>query len=477
MHNWNLPFLLSIAVLTACGHGEYSPSDYDSTTLPSDPLTEETEEEDWEICDRAIDEERTVYMSADDSNSQAQPALVRESLQNEISIWGSPRYYEFLNYYIFDFEPASAGTVRVVPQLRLVEGTEDTYTLLVGVVSETLNAEDRRPANLVFSVDTSGSMSGVPIERAQAVLHALSSQLHAGDTISMISWSDTQDVFLRSHVVDGPDDRDLKRAINRLDSGGSTDLAAGLALAYELAGEGSTAETLSRVVLISDGGANTGITEEEIIGNGAADETAEGIYLTAVGTADPGAYSGAFMDHISDLGKGAHIYVDSDAEAQAMFGTDRFLSNLEIAIRDVRLGITLPSGFVIEEFHGEEMSLDPEEVKPQHLAPNDAMLYHQQIIGCLDGEEDPLFTFEVTFQDPNTREDQVVTVHATLSEMLGAEANELAKADALVAFAKAIYGDGSVAEASDAIAAAQVQNAGDSDLAEVQSLLGEVSSR
>jgi len=178
-----------------------------------------------------------------------------------------------------------------VPQLRPVAGQEGQYDLLVGVVSEPLVGAARRPANLVFSVDTSGSMGGEPLERAQDVLTALNSNLRDGDIISLVTWESTPKVLLDGREVSGPNDWRLDFANWRLRSGGSTNLAAGLSKAYELAEKHASADTLSRVVLISDGGANTGVTEEEIIGGGAADQSEEGIYLTAVGVANPGGYS------------------------------------------------------------------------------------------------------------------------------------------------------------------------------------------
>ena len=79
--------------------------------------------------------------------------------------------------------------------------------------------------------------------------------------------------------------------------------------------------------------------------------------------------------------------------------------NLHSAARAVRVQLTLPTGWFIAEFHGEELSENPSEVDPQHLAPNDAMIFHQIVSTCdqaATGDEQ----LEVTahYQDPVTRQ-------------------------------------------------------------------------
>jgi Ca-activated chloride channel family protein len=93
----------------------------------------------------------------------------------------------------------------------------------------------------------------------------------------------------------------------------------------------------------------------------------------------------------------------------------------------------------VEEFTGEEMGSTPSEVEPQHLAPDDSMLYDLDLRDCSAdaGSLDLEFEFTVAWQDPLTGQAQVDSVSRTVAELLAAPHRELVKASALVTFAQA----------------------------------------
>lgn len=386
-------------------------------------------------CDDAVDADLTLYLSADDSNSQAAPVLARAKLEDGGAPSGRQRLWEYLNYYSFDYAPAEEGSLRVVAQAR--PGPEaDTYDLLVAVVAPAADPAERRPLNLTFSVDTSGSMSGHPLEMAQETMYAVAASLQEGDVVSIVDWSSSPDVILRGEVVDGADDPDLMAAIAGLRTGGSTNLAAGLQTAYDVAADYWSADRTNRVILVSDGGANTGPTDEDLIGSWAADSEGEGIYLIGVGASDPSAYDDALMDTVTDLGRGAYLFVDSPSEAVRQFSGDRFLANLEVAAKDVQLAMTLPPGWVVDRFDGEEIGTDPDEVREQHLAPNDAMLYHMTLRDCGADPTEPL-SFAASWREPRAAVDHVDAATFDMATMLDADSTQIDKAGAILAYARA----------------------------------------
>lgn len=380
----------------------------------------------------------TLHLSNDDSNSMASPAYARAILRaGGIVPRSTVRVHEFLNYYDLDYDTPGDGPVTVGIQMRRVTPESTDFALLLGAQSKPLAPEDRKPMNVVFSIDTSGSMSGHPIEMARATLLSASKGLVAGDVVSVVTWSDSQSVLLDGHVVEGPGDPMLQQIAAGLEAGGSTDLHAGLVTAYELAEQYDAADRLSRVVLISDGGANTGVTDIQLIAEAADDADGSGIYLVGVGVADPGGYDDTLMDEVTDAGKGAHLFVDSEEEAERWFN-DRFAQVMDIAARDVRMELTMPWYFGIREFHGEEYSADPKEVEPQHLSYGDSMNFHQ-IVGACDAKEilgNDEVRATVRYLDPYTLEEHEVSTAATLEELTkGSSAELLYEADAIVAFA------------------------------------------
>jgi len=404
---------------------------------------DDTPTEDWDdelLCDDAPADPTTLYLSADDSNSMAAPALARQLIEQGVAIHGGMRPYEFLNYYDFYYPPAPAGHLRIDPQVS--DNGDGTYTMLIGVAAPSASDVQRRPRSLTFSVDSSGSMSGHPLDTTQAVLVQIAHNLQPGDVVSLLSWDTAVTVLLEQEVVDGPDDPDLLAAIQHLGTGGSTNLHGGLVRAYQLAEATYQPDRLNRVILISDGGANVGVVDEDLIASHADDADAEGIYMVGIGIDDyAGDYSDLLMDTVTDAGKGAYVYVDDEDEAAALFGDDeRFVSVMEIAARGVQVEMVMPAGFVMEEFHGEEYSEDPHEVEPQHLSPGDAMLFHQVLADCTPGDHDgsEAFEFTVTWTDPVTREARVDTLTLSTAEMIDAAGPQLRKSDVVVAYAQAL---------------------------------------
>jgi len=447
---------------------------------------DDTPPEDWEedpICDDIPVDPTTLYLSADDSNSMAAPALARQLIEQGTAIRGGMRPYEFLNYYDFYYPPAAPGSLRIDPQVA--DNGDGTYTLLIGVAAPSGSAVARRPRSLTFSVDSSGSMSGHALDVGKQAMVQMAHNLEAGDVVSILGWDTAVVAHLEQEVVDGPDDPDVLAAIHDLQPGGSTDLHGGLVRAYQVAEAAYDEEHLNRVILISDGGANVGVTDEQLIAAHSDDADAEGIYLVGIGIDDYAYdYSDDLMDAVTDAGKGAYVYLDHGDEAAAMFGDDeRFLSVMEVAARAVQVEMILPAGFVMEEFHGEEYSEDPDEVEPQHLSPGDAMLFHQVLADCTpeahDGTE--VFEFTVTWTDPVTREARVDTLSMSTAEMIDAAGPQLRKSNVVVDYAQALVSVWDMDPMDrgpyigDVVQDAETAyiETGDADLREIADLLGE----
>jgi Ca-activated chloride channel family protein len=191
------------------------------------------------------------------------------------------------------------------------------------------------------------------------------------------------------------------------------------------------------VILISDGQANVGITDEQLIGDHADDEEGqEGIYLAGIGVGD--GVNDTLMNVVTDAGRGAYVYLDSVDEADKILGK-RLLSVVDVAARAVRLEVTLPWYMQVQKFYGEQISTDPTKVRPQHLGPNDAMLFFQVLRAC-DGSlihGDDRIRLRATWEAPFTREAREAVVDTTFNALAGDDAN-LTKAAAIAGYAEAL---------------------------------------
>jgi Ca-activated chloride channel family protein len=434
------------------GDGDGDPGDGDGDTgsdtgdgdRTGDGDGDDGTETETETGDPLCDDETDVvlYLSPDDSNSMSSPVHVRERVLTEgsQSLSGIPiRVWEFMNYYGFDYPAAADGELSLYAAMAPVQGQEATWQLQLAVSSEAMTPDERPPMNVTLVLDTSGSMAGEPMNMLKETCRVIAANLRAGDLVSIVEW-DTQNVWtLAGYEVSGPDDALLLDKIEALTHGGGTDLNGGLTSGYELAQQSYDVDMLNRIVLISDGGANAGVTDINLIAENAAFGGSDGIYLVGVGVANGSAYNGELMDIVTDVGKGASVFVTDMDEAWRVFGDD-FENTMAIAGRDVQVELTMPPGFEIVKFSGEEFSGDPQEVEPQHIAPNDAMVFHQQIQTCAPEiiDDSSVITVVANWDDPWTYEAKQVEHSWSFAELSAMDQALLLKGAAILAYAESL---------------------------------------
>jgi Ca-activated chloride channel family protein len=158
-----------------------------------------------------------------------------------------------------------------------------------------------------------------------------------------------------------------------------------------------------------------------------------------VGVGVGNGYNDTLMDTVTDAGRGAYIFIDTREEAHRMF-EHRFIQSIEVAAYDVRVRLTLPGVFRIEEYHGEEYSEIAKEVTPQHLAPNDAMIFHQLLAASRPDRvyADDVIRVQVTWKRSPDGADATVGISNTLQRLIDTPCPEMRKADAIVVYAQAL---------------------------------------
>jgi Ca-activated chloride channel family protein len=389
-----------------------------------------------------------------------------------------------MNYYDFDYESPS-GSADIALHAQMVQDPDaelGTYELQLALRSREVAAADRAPMNITLVLDTSGSMAGSAIDLLKVVSRRILAQLLEGDIISIVTWESSSATILSGHHITEPSDPDVLRIINRLEAGGGTDLHGGLMAGYARAGENYDASMLNRIVLVSDGGANLGITDAATIAEHAGAPEEDGIYMVGVGVGGASGYNDQLMDDVTDGGKGASVFIPDEAEARRVFN-ERFVSTFAVAARNVEIELELPAGFDIVRFSGEEMSTVRDEVDPQHLAPSDSMVLLQSIQTCAPDEitGDEEITVTAHYQDPDTFRNRSVTRTLSFSELLDGEVGLLRKGQAVVAYADALKQfrrtttgpalAAAVESALAAVARAEAELPGDADLDEIRTVL------
>jgi Ca-activated chloride channel family protein len=332
------------------------------------------------LCDPSSDY-GALYLSADDSSSMGSLGLVRELLS--LGQFPPPervRTYELFNFYNLRYEPAGdEPTLRgEVATLEPAPDGSPRYELFLVAHA----AHEPRPAlDLAVVIDTSGSMAGPGLERTKSGLAALARALSPGDTLSVTAYGESSDVLLDTTTVDAGLDATLEELVlPRLEPSGGSNLSAALAAGYDtLASVGAAAGRVRRVVLFSDGGANVGVTEAELIAAQAEQGDLAGIYLTGVGVGPGPGYDDGLMNLVTDAGRGAYVYLDSVESASAL--ELRFDELMVASLRDVRFELWLPNDLTVEGTSAEEWSNDKEQVRSQYLASGDTLALRVVLAG------------------------------------------------------------------------------------------------
>ncbi|MDF1664180.1 MAG: VWA domain-containing protein [Planctomycetota bacterium] len=374
---------------------------------------------------------RTLYLSADDSNSQASPVVARNRiLQGRFVDAKSVRAYEFLNYYTFLYPPAERDSVAIYPELR-ARGAR-SYTLQVAARSEDRARRDVLPLNFTFLIDTSGSMAGRPTELVREFINKFTGVLKKGDRFSVVICSSLASVVVDSFVYDKDRIDSIREKIQAaVKANDATDLSQGIQVAYQLAEKNYANEFLNRVIILSDGATNAGNLAIQSIKKHAADSERRGIYLVGVGFGE--GFNDTLMNAVTDAGKGAYFFVSNEQDIEKALERD-FAANFDIAVKDVRMKMVMPTNWIMTQFHGEQVSTVKSEVIPQHLAPNDQMIYHQ-VLSASHMTPDQEFVFEVEFRDAVTNKLKKVVLRRTVQQMLGAPSRQVSKGDAICAYA------------------------------------------
>jgi len=255
------------------------------------------------------------------------------------------RTEEFLNYFDADIPAPTEDTFAIQTELApsLFGGREDRWMLRVAIRGKEITEEERLPLALTFVIDTSGSMKEE--NRMELVKHALRllvNRLDARDSIALVAYSGEARLILPMTPVSQRNV--IESAIHPLTPDGSTNAEAGLKMGYAQAADNLRQGTHNRVVLLSDGVANTGQTDQDRINADVKRFRDQGIYLNTIGVG-MGNHNDVFLEQLANKGDGICDYVDDEAAAQRAI-VERFSGAFQPIASDVKVQVEFDSNQV-----------------------------------------------------------------------------------------------------------------------------------
>jgi Ca-activated chloride channel family protein len=250
----------------------------------------------------------------------------------------SVRVEEYVNYFQQDYANPENVAFGIYADGALSPfHTDGSYILRVGVQGYEVAEWQRKPANLTFVIDVSGSMAdGNRLELVKQSLQLLVDRLRPDDTVAIVVYSTEARVAL--YPVNGADRDAILNTVYSLYPEASTNAEAGLRLGYELARQMHRADAVNRVILLSDGVANVGATGPDAILESISGNAKEyGITLTAVGVGF-GNFNDVLLEQLADKGNGHYAYIDDLDEAQKLF-VDDIVSTLQVIALDAKVQV------------------------------------------------------------------------------------------------------------------------------------------
>ncbi|EGO8358133.1 VWA domain-containing protein [Escherichia coli] len=263
------------------------------------------------------------------------------------------RVEEIVNYFPSDWDIKDKQSIpasKPIPfamryELAPAPWNEQRTLLKIDILAKDRKSEELPASNLVFLIDTSGSMiSDERLPLIQSSLKLLVKELREQDNIAIVTYAGDSRIALPS--ISGSHKAEINAAIDSLDAEGSTNGGAGLEMAYQQAAKGFIKGGINRILLATDGDFNVGIDDPKSIESMVKKQRESGVTLSTLGVGDSN-YNEAMMVRIADVGNGNYSYIDTLSEAQKVLNSEMRQTLITVA-KDVKAQIEFNPAWVTE---------------------------------------------------------------------------------------------------------------------------------
>lgn len=275
-------------------------------------------------------------------------SYVRSSLNNNVMPdKDAVRVEELVNYFPYSYEVPSSKSEPFKASTAVFDSpwNKGTKILHVGIKGFEIAQKQKPHSNLVFLLDTSGSMyEGNKLPLVQKSLKLLLETMNPDDTIAIVTYAGSAGVALEPTAA--KDKAKIIAVLDNLAAGGSTAGAEGIREAYQLAEQHFDKEGVNRVILATDGDFNVGITDPEELKRFVEKKRETGIFLSVLGFGR-GNYNDAMMQVLAQNGNGNASYIDNLSEARKVL-VDEAASTLFPIAKDVKIQVEFNPATVSE---------------------------------------------------------------------------------------------------------------------------------
>jgi Ca-activated chloride channel homolog len=198
-----------------------------------------------------------------------------------------------------------------------LRGGDGEMYVSIDLVAREVETAGRPPMSVAIVIDNSGSMNGEKIARAREAARGLVERLRDSDRAALVRYDDRAELLVRSIATDEAGKRELLHAIARIRDDGGTNIHDGLVLGRDEILRELVPGHVNRVVLLSDGNANVGVTDIPSLSRLASDASERGVRITTVGLGAD--YNEDLMEALAEHGRGRYYFVKDAASLDAVF--------------------------------------------------------------------------------------------------------------------------------------------------------------
>ena len=257
------------------------------------------------------------------------------------------RVEEMINYFDYG-HPGPANRrqpFQVTTALAPAPWNGKRLLLQVGIQGYDVDRSDIPASNLVFLIDTSGSMADADkLPLLKESFRQLVPRLRAQDRVSIVVYAGSAGLVLPPTPGDRHDQ--ILAALDRLEAGGSTNGGEGIDLAYAMARQAHIEGGVNRVVMATDGDFNVGVYDQRALETKVEQGREAGIALTTLGFGQ-GNYNEAMAEKLADIGDGNHAYIDNLMEGRRVL-VEEMTSTLLTIASDVKIQVEFNPATVAE---------------------------------------------------------------------------------------------------------------------------------